>query len=93
MNPKEALQKAIHVLGSQRAVANAAGEDVETGHVYHWLNKAKEVPAKYCPGIERATREKNDPVFCEELCPGTDWGSVRGAAGPESSCASTGQAA
>lgn len=87
MTPREALVKAISVLGSQTAVAAAAGEGVETGHVYHWLNKAPEVPAKYCPGIERATRAKEETnpgstVYCEQLCPGTDWASVRTQNGP-----------
>jgi DNA-binding transcriptional regulator YdaS (Cro superfamily) len=82
MTPHEALLKAIQVLGSQTAVAAAAGDDVETGHVYYWLNKAPEVPARYCPGIEQATREKGDTVYCEQLCPSTDWGLVRAGAGP-----------
>jgi DNA-binding transcriptional regulator YdaS (Cro superfamily) len=82
MTPREALEAAIRVLGSQRAVADAAGEDVETGHVYYWLNKAPEVPAKYCPGIEQATREKGEIIFCEALCPSTDWGAVRSQSGP-----------
>jgi DNA-binding transcriptional regulator YdaS (Cro superfamily) len=82
MTPREALQKAIAVLGSQTALADAAGTDVETGHVYYWLNKAPEVPARYCPGIERATRLKGDTVFCEQLCPSTDWAAVRAEQGP-----------
>jgi DNA-binding transcriptional regulator YdaS (Cro superfamily) len=86
MTPREALEKAIRVLGSQTAVATAAGEGVETGHVYHWLNKAPEVPAKYCPGIEAATRAKGiaaDIVYCEQLCPGTKWSVVRAEDGPK----------
>lgn len=84
MTPQEALAKAILVLGSQTAVAAAAGEDVQTGHVFYWINKAAEVPAKYCPGIERATREKgaDQTVFCEQLCPSTDWAAVRAQKGP-----------
>jgi DNA-binding transcriptional regulator YdaS (Cro superfamily) len=89
MTPREALEKAIAVLGSQKAVAEAAGPDVKTGHVYYWLNTADEVPARYCPGIERATREKvmadpaaGDVVFCEQMCPSTDWASVRSQSGP-----------
>jgi len=84
MTPREALLKAIQTLGSQTATAAAAGPDVETGHVYYWLNKASEVPAKHCPPIERATRliaaEQNDPsliVTCEELCPSVDWAVLR----------------
>jgi DNA-binding transcriptional regulator YdaS (Cro superfamily) len=83
MSPQDALKKAIHVLGTQTAVAAAAGPDVTTAHVYHWLNKASEVPAKHCPGIERATRAKGEPVFCEQLCPGTDWAAIRANTGPK----------
>jgi DNA-binding transcriptional regulator YdaS (Cro superfamily) len=83
MTPQDALRKAIEVLGTQKAVAAAAGDNVKTGHIFHWLNKGSEVPANYCPGIERATREKGDTVFCEQLCPGTDWASVRAGTGPE----------
>jgi DNA-binding transcriptional regulator YdaS (Cro superfamily) len=87
MTPQDALKRAIDALGSQTAVAAAAGEGVETGHVYYWLNKATEVPAKYCPGIEEATRKKGDTVFCEWLCPGTDWTAVRHKAGPKKAMA------
>lgn len=84
MTPSEALSAAIRVLGSQSAVAAAAGDEVKTGHVFYWLNKAPEVPAKYCPGIEQATREKGETVFCEWLCPSTDWRAVRAQKGPTS---------
>ena len=89
MTPREALLAAIETLGSQTAVAAAAGEGCETAHVYYWLNKAPEVPAKYCPGIEQATRQKvqdagkGQVIFCEQLCPSTDWGAVRSQPGPE----------
>jgi DNA-binding transcriptional regulator YdaS (Cro superfamily) len=82
MTPQEALREAIRILGSQTAVAAAAGPDVQTGHVFYWLNKAAEVPARYCPGIECATREKGEVIFCEQLCPSTDWGLVRAQEGP-----------
>jgi DNA-binding transcriptional regulator YdaS (Cro superfamily) len=82
MSPQDALREAIRILGSQTAVAAAAGPDIATAHVYHWLNKAPEVPAKYCPGIERATREKGEAVHCEHLCPSTDWAAVRAECGP-----------
>lgn len=84
MTPREALAEAVRILGSQKAVAEAAGEDIKTGHVYYWLNEATEVPAKYCPGIEAATRAKgSEVVFCEQLCPGTDWATVRQQPGPK----------
>lgn len=80
--PQEALSAAIRVLGGQTAVAAAAGPDVKTGHIFYWLNKAPEVPAKYCPGIEQATRDAGETIFCEDLCPSTDWGAVRAQRGP-----------
>jgi DNA-binding transcriptional regulator YdaS (Cro superfamily) len=89
MTPREALLKAIQTLGSQKAVALAAGDECETGHVYYWLNRADEVPARYCPGIERATRERvketgeGEVVYCEQLSPSTDWAAVRAQKGPK----------
>jgi DNA-binding transcriptional regulator YdaS (Cro superfamily) len=82
MTPQDALREAIDVLGSQQGVAEAAGYNVKPGHIYHWLNGAKEVPAKYCPGIEAATREKGRPVFCEHLCPSAKWPAMRNQPGP-----------
>jgi len=82
MTPREALEAAIRVLGSQKAVAAAAGPKVKTGHVFYWLNKAEDVPAQYCPGIEAATREKGEAIYCEWLCPSTDWSAVREQQGP-----------
>jgi DNA-binding transcriptional regulator YdaS (Cro superfamily) len=84
MSPREALEKAIKVLGSQTALAAAVGPDIKTGHVYHWL-RAPEVPAVYCPAIERETRLKGQPVMCEDLCPSADWGAVRGASAAQES--------
>lgn len=82
MTPTEALAEAIKVLGTQQAVADVAGHNLKTGHIYHWLNKAEEVPAKYCPGIEAATREKGTPIYCEWLCPSADWTAIRNQPGP-----------
>jgi DNA-binding transcriptional regulator YdaS (Cro superfamily) len=76
MTPHEALLKAIQVLGSQTALAAAVGPDIKTAHIYNWLNKSAEVPSKYAPSIERATRDKGDPVLCEWLSPSTDWSIV-----------------
>jgi DNA-binding transcriptional regulator YdaS (Cro superfamily) len=84
MSPQDALKVAIRVLGSQTAVAAAAGPDIGTAHVYHWLKPTSGgVPARYCPGIERATREKGETVFCEQLCPTTDWAAIRAETGPK----------
>jgi DNA-binding transcriptional regulator YdaS (Cro superfamily) len=93
MTPREALLKAIAVLGSQTAVAAAAGPDIKTGHIYHWLTKGAEVPAKYSPSIERATRERGDAVLCEWLSPSVDWSIVgERDPGPDSQPAAAAQA-
>lgn len=63
------LDRAIAAMGSQVALAELLS--VKTGHIYHW-RKSREVPAKYCPTIERATG-----VRCEDLCPGVDWAFLR----------------
>lgn len=49
----EPLERAIQVAGSQSALARAI--NVRQGHVWHWLNKSKRVPAEYVIPIERAT--------------------------------------
>jgi len=47
------LQSAIEIMGSQTALARACG--VEQGHVWHWLNRAKKLPAERAIQIEHAT--------------------------------------
>lgn len=47
------LQKAIEIAGGQTALADRLG--VKQGHVWHWLKKAKKVPAEYVIPIERET--------------------------------------
>lgn len=55
MGTKEvvALNRAIKHLGGQSALARAC--DVKQGHVWHWLNKSRKVPADYVLTIEAAT--------------------------------------
>jgi len=48
-----ALSRAIENLGGQSALARACG--VKQGHVWHWLNKSRNVPADYVLTIEAAT--------------------------------------
>lgn len=48
-----ALSRAIEKLGGQSALARACG--VKQGHVWHWLNKSRSVPADYVLTIEAAT--------------------------------------
>ena len=55
MGTKEvvALSRAIEKLGGQSALARAC--KVKQGHVWHWLNKSRRVPADYALTIEAAT--------------------------------------
>jgi DNA-binding transcriptional regulator YdaS (Cro superfamily) len=60
---KDALLKAIEVLGSQTALAAVCGGPVKQGHVYYWLNTSKRgLPPEYCEKVEIATRSKGDEV-------------------------------
>lgn len=53
MQTNTPLMRAIEACGSQTALARACG--VKQGHVWYWLNKAKQVPAEYAGLIEAAT--------------------------------------
>lgn len=48
-----ALRRAIEKLGGQSALARVCG--VKQGHVWHWLNKSRNVPGAYVLTIEAAT--------------------------------------
>lgn len=56
-------------------MASALG--VKQPTVSEWLRGDRRVPAERCPAIERATRERGQPVMCEELRPDVDWGVLR----------------
>ena len=71
--PKQALQRAIEVLGTQRALGDALG--VKQAAVWCWLHRDKHVPAERCPDIERVTAGR---VRCEDLRPDVRWDVVRG---------------
>lgn len=77
----EALDRAAQVLGSLAAVARASGASDNAPSMW---KKRGNVPAEYCPAIERACRAKaaevGDPsliVTCEELQPDVDWAVLR----------------
>jgi DNA-binding transcriptional regulator YdaS (Cro superfamily) len=54
MNPREALERAIEIAGSQSALA--AKIDVKQQTVSYWLRREDvRVPAEYCGPIEIAT--------------------------------------
>jgi DNA-binding transcriptional regulator YdaS (Cro superfamily) len=73
------IQRAAEILGSHTALADLCG--VSKGAVSQWKDKARRVPAEYCPLIERATRERGSPVLCEELRPDMAWDVLRMQAG------------
>jgi DNA-binding transcriptional regulator YdaS (Cro superfamily) len=73
--PETPAAKAVRVLGGP--VKAAAALNVERYQtVQSWVRNR--VPAEYCLLIERATREKGEPVTCEELRPDMAWDVVRG---------------
>lgn len=51
-----ALERAIAEVGGQSALARMVGR--KQGHVWHWLNKSRQVPAELVIPIERATGGK-----------------------------------
>ena len=72
MNPTEALEKAISLVGS--ASARAARLGLTKGAISQWKGEGKKVPADHCPEIEKAT---NGKVRCEDLRPDVDWSVLR----------------
>lgn len=58
--------------GGQSALAKAIG--VVPQVVNNWLRRGN-VPAEYCPAIEKATSGK---VTCEQLRADVDWAYLRG---------------
>lgn len=74
MTPRDALARAIDIVGSQSRLAREIGGGVTQSHVHYWLTQAKVVPAEYCPAIERIVHRA---VLCEELNPRVDWWVLR----------------
>lgn len=68
----EPLDKVADILGSQTAIAVLCG--VSKGAVSQWKDQGRQVPAEYCPLIERAT---NGAVRCEDLRPDVAWSVLR----------------
>ena len=67
------LEKAFVSVGGQSRLAKSIG--VAPQVVNNWARRGN-VPAEYCPAIERAT---NGHVRCEDLRPDVDWAVLRGA--------------
>lgn len=72
MKTKSAIQQACSLVGAQTKLAALIGVSVPT--VNQWVHGKRSVPAKRCPGIERAT---GGAVRCEDLRPDVDWGYLR----------------
>ena len=70
------LERAIECAGSVVALASAIGVSESAPHMWR---KRGNVPAEYCPAIERATGGK---VRCEDLRPDVAWDVLRDQAEP-----------
>lgn len=53
-SPKEALQRAVEIVGGQTAMARIC--NVQQPHVWNWLNKSEKAPAEKVLAIEEATK-------------------------------------
>ena len=73
-----ALAEAVKTAGSEVALAKGIG--VASSLPAMWKQR-KSVPARYCPAIERFTREQGNVVVCERLEPNVEWGVLRAQAG------------
>jgi len=71
MTQREALEKAVRVLGSQAALAEVCGGNVKQQHVSGWLNRVKKpgLPPAYAMKVQRATSERGETVYAWQLCP------------------------
>ncbi|MCK6431877.1 MAG: helix-turn-helix domain-containing protein [Aquabacterium sp.] len=70
---QQALRRAASLLGGQAALA-AALRFKSRRNVWPWFNTGRQVPAEYCPAIERVTA---GAVRCEDLRPDIEWGVLR----------------
>ena len=75
------IKKACEIIGSQRKLADRLG--VSPGFVSQWVTGVRQVPADYCPTIERLT---NGAVKCEQMCPDVDWAYLRATDCPTAAC-------
>ena len=67
------INKAIQLAGGLTALANSL--ETTKGVVFQWRERGQ-VPAEYCPNIERLL---NGAVLCEELNSKVDWAYLRAA--------------
>ena len=71
MHRMDGLSKAITLSGGQSGLAVKLG--VAPQVVHNWLQRGN-VPAEYCPAIERAT---DGMVRCEDIRKDVDWAFIR----------------
>lgn len=74
MTPKEALEEAVRIVGSQSRLAKEIGNGITQSHINYWLRKAPVVPAEHCPAIEHIVKKA---VTCEQLNPRVSWWVLR----------------
>lgn len=72
MDRNVGLEKAISIVGSQKALAAILG--VTPQSVSQWVNGSRPLPSEHCPVIEEATGKR---VVCEELFPNFRWDVLR----------------
>ena len=72
MDRNVGLEKAISIVGSQKALAAILG--VTPQSVSQWVNGSRPLPSEHCPLIEEATGKR---VICEELVPSFRWDVLR----------------
>lgn len=80
----KAIERAIKVVGSQSALAEALG--IKQPTVSEWVRGGRPLPLERCIDIERVTRSLGEAVTCEELRPDIPWYVLRT---PTSSAATT----
>jgi DNA-binding transcriptional regulator YdaS (Cro superfamily) len=73
---KDALRRAADILGGQAALASVLGYSDRRG-VWPYFHTDRQFPAEHCPKVEQVTRERGQPVLCEELRPDVPWSVLR----------------
>lgn len=68
-----AIKTACGHVGGQAEMAKRLGISPPT--VNQWINGTRQIPARRCPEIEKATF---GAVRCEDLRPDIDWSYLRG---------------
>jgi DNA-binding transcriptional regulator YdaS (Cro superfamily) len=73
MNPEEALNKAVEIVGGQTALAKVlsvkTGRGIRQQHIWNWLNRDGGLPAAYAPLVQSLCEEHGGSISCNDLCP------------------------